>query len=146
MARLANKFSTKVTTASTHNQPTANFPVCALISIKTLTPSTPGTILKIQTRGLSKTPRLCSKTTFTASVLLAIQSNSALLRTSAFIHTGLKAKTFLQVHVKPVNSSLLFWLQAGYLVTVAALKPTNEALSHPLYMFEKFVYPICRKN
>ena len=146
MAILANKFSTSVTTASTHNQLTANFPVCALISINPSTPSTPGTTLKIQTRGLSKTPRLCSKTTFTASINLAIQSNCALLRTSAFIHFGLKAKTFLKVHVKPVNSSLLLWSLAGFLATVAALRPTNEALWHPLYMFEKFVYPICRKK
>jgi len=146
VARLA-RFSTRVTPATTHNQLPANFLVCALISVvMTLTPSTPTTTIVIQICGLSKPLSKWSRTTWTASIILAIQSSSALLWTGAVIPISVKAKTFPMVNVKPVNSSLLLWSTAGYLATVTALSPTNEALWHTLYMFEKFVYPICRKK
>jgi len=147
--RMANKLSTRVTTASTtHNQEQqlAISPVTALRSINPSPPSTLCTTLQ-QTRGLSMTPQFCSKTTWTASILVANQSSSALLRTGAFTPIRKRAKPFPKGDVKPVNRSTLLWFRAGSLATVTALIPTNpETLYMFEKMFEKFVYPICRKK
>ena len=139
--RMGMKFSTQITTVLIHQN--ANFPGGVLISNTTLTTFTPCTTLTVRPRRLSQTPSLCSTTTWTASILLATQSNSALLRKGAMLLIGIKAKPFPMVTVKPLSRSTLSWLIAGFLATVAALSPTNpEAFN----MFEKFEYHICRKK